>query len=245
MPWLKPGFDLECGRRLDGVNFGSTIVRARSIKERTDVTVRGIHSSASTLRLFCFGKRILTDREDVAPSSGPPREELNTIRLEFLWGRAGETTTRTNFTCPKEGGPIHEKAAKKGHTGSAGLGSITAIDYKPKAIHFTPSTIFKPVVFVFRYAPEGWLQARDIMPSENSLSLNREHNITPDVIDVDDLEVEDDHDIMIVKHLARPFAFCPALESNFNVPQIPAPVAPSAKRRKIKDEDDTKPKLEP
>ncbi|KAG8696533.1 hypothetical protein FRC09_008407 [Ceratobasidium sp. 395] len=224
MPWLKPGLDLECRRRLDGVNLGNTITRTGIIKEGADTTIRGHHNSPSTLRLFCFGKRILTDREDVAPS-GPPRDDLNTIRLIFRWGRAGKRVTKTNFVRFRENGPIHEKAAKKGHAGSAGLGSSTSIDYKPQTTTFEPTTGLESVTFTFRYAPEDWLQARGIISPENP-SQKRENSTTPDVIDIDDLESEDDHDVMIVKHL------------------IPAPVAPSMKRQKIKDEDDVKPKLE-
>ncbi|KAG8748181.1 hypothetical protein FRC12_013906 [Ceratobasidium sp. 428] len=227
MEWLRPGFDLECLRRLDGADLGGSILYARDIKAGADITADGIHTSSSTIRLFSFGKRVLTDREDVAPSLGVRQEDLNAIRLTFLFGRAGSTTTRTEFRPPKENGPIHEKAAKKGHAGSAGLGSTKSISYTPTACTFRPEASIEPIVFIFRYAPEDWLQARGIIPSENTSQLKRERSATPDVIDVDDLEIEDD-EVMIIKHLV------PASMPMF-----------SNKKRRLKEEEDVKPNLGP
>ncbi|KAG8742131.1 hypothetical protein FRC10_002001 [Ceratobasidium sp. 414] len=130
----------------------------------------------------------------------------------------------TNFTLPKENGPIHEKAAKKGHSGSVGLGGTTNIDRRPFTCSFEPALGSEPVVFIFRYAPEDWLHARGIIPDEY-LSQKRDRDVTPDVIDIDDLETDDD-DVIVVKHL------------------VPAPVTPGNKRQKIEHDDDAKPQLE-
>ncbi|KAG8696534.1 hypothetical protein FRC09_008408 [Ceratobasidium sp. 395] len=227
MEWLQPGFDIECLRRLDGVNLGSSIVFAREIKAGADITTTGEPTSSSTMRLFSFGKRILTDREDVASSRSVQKEDLNTIRLTFEFGRAASARTRTKFKSFKENGPIHEKAAKKGHAGSAGLGNTKTISYTPMVCTFRPETSIEPIVFIFRYAPEDWLQARGIIPSENASQLKRERSATPDVIDVDDLEIEDD-EVMIIKHLV------PA-----SMPMV------SNKKRRVKEEEDVKPNLGP
>ncbi|KAG8721677.1 hypothetical protein FRC08_011086 [Ceratobasidium sp. 394] len=224
MEWAQPGLDLQCRPQLDGVEFRSRVVRTCEIASNVDVAWRGLSTNNSTIRLFSFGKRILTDQEDIAPSHDGPRDDLNVIRLTFRWGFAGQTKIRTSFPLPKENGPIHEKAAKKGHTGSAGLGSTTSIKGQPRSCPFEPDPELDPVVFIFRYAPEDWLQARGIISDEHS-SQKRDRDATPDIIDIDDLETDDD-DVMVVKHL------------------IPAPVAPSNKRRKIQDKDDTKPSLE-
>ncbi|KAG9093738.1 hypothetical protein FS749_013832 [Ceratobasidium sp. UAMH 11750] len=157
--------------------------------------------------------RILTDQEDIAPSHGGPREDLNVIRLTFRWGFAGQTKIRTSFPLPKENGPIHEKAAKKGHTGSAGLGSITSIKHQPRSCAFEPDPELDPVVFIFRYAPEDWLQARGIIPDEHS-SQKRDRDATPDIIDIDDLETDDD-DVMVVKHLVSSLGYIRDLDLTF------------------------------
>ncbi|KAG8736369.1 hypothetical protein FRC10_009394 [Ceratobasidium sp. 414] len=186
---------------------------------------KGQVTNHSSIRLFSFGKRILTDREDIASTKGS-QQDLNVIRVTLRWGIAGMSTPQTQFTTPKENGPIHEKAAKKGHTGSAGLGNTTSINYSPRLGLFAPDTGIGPLVFVFCYAPEDWLQARGIVPSKTPSSRKRDRDTTPDVIDIDDLETDDDDDVVVVKHL------------------VPAPAESSGKRRRIKDENDAKPKLE-
>ncbi|KAG9102097.1 hypothetical protein FRC07_010259, partial [Ceratobasidium sp. 392] len=61
---------------------------------------------------------------------------------------------------------------------------------------------------------------REIIPS-----LKRERDIILGLIAIDKLEADDD-EVVIVKHIAPP------------------PLVPATKRRKIKNEDDAKPKLE-
>ncbi|KAG9127061.1 hypothetical protein FRC07_000848 [Ceratobasidium sp. 392] len=234
MPWLNPPFDLRCEPQLDGVKFKRNVMRADTIKAGANITIKGQASSSSTLRLFSSGKRILTDQEEVASSHNGPQTDLNVIRLTFEWGHSYGGRVTTSFALPKENGPIHEKVAKKGHVGSVGLGSTTSIDYQLRSCNFKPELGFKPLTFLFRYAPEDWLQAREIIPSEDSSSnaVKRERSTTPDVIDLDELEIDDD-DIVVIKHL------------------VPAGGLPSKKRQKVQDkrreveDEDTKPKLEP
>ncbi|KAG8721678.1 hypothetical protein FRC08_011087 [Ceratobasidium sp. 394] len=221
---LQTDLDLCCMDRLDGIDFGGSTARAAGIG--TTYKRRGMIIGRSAMRLFSFGRRMLTDREDIAPSKGKSQEELNSIRLTFTWGRVTKIQP-TNISIPKESKIIHEKAAKKGHAGSAGLGDAIKIpDHQPTEAKFESVPWAKPVVFIFRYGPEEWLQARGIIPCGNSTSLKRERDPTPDLIDIDDLESDDDDGVTIVKHL------------------VPVTVAPSNKRRKIKGEPNIKPEPE-
>ncbi|KAG9103954.1 hypothetical protein FRC06_006739 [Ceratobasidium sp. 370] len=218
---VRPGLALKCLPQLDGVRFEGRILRPEWIATGTTGKCKGQVVSRSSIRLFSFGKRVLTDREDIASSAEGSQNDLNVIRVTLQQGIASLPIPQTRFTMPKENGPVHEKAAKKGHAGSAGLGNASSIGYNPRWSLFAPETGIAPSVFIFRYAPEDWLQARGIIPS----SQKRGRDITPDVIDIDDLETDDD-EIVVVKHL------------------VPVPKEPNNKRRKIKSEDDAKPKLE-
>lgn len=125
--------------------------------------------------------------------------------------------------------------AKKGHSGSAEFGELVP-DPGRRALNysFNPSPNWKPVAFVFRYATQDWLQAREIIPfsqksggsssPESSPTKKRARSATPEVIDIDDLETDDD-EIVVVKHM------------------VPAPTTSNKKPRKVKDEEDVKPNL--
>ncbi|KAG8709684.1 hypothetical protein FRC09_000523 [Ceratobasidium sp. 395] len=213
-----PGLSVRCKPQLDGVSFQNLVRLSANIGE--PFKCRGQTTSTSSIRLFSFGKRLLTDKEDIAPSKGSPQKDLNTIRVTFEWGEAGIVQPQTNFWVPKENGPIHEKVAKKGHSGSAGLGSASSLQYSPTVVSFfEPARDIQPVVFVFRYAPEDWLQAQGIIPPKNLLTQKRDRDATPDIIDIDNLET-DDEDVTLVKHLV--------------------PANTSSKRQKVKDESETK-----
>ncbi|KAG9120045.1 hypothetical protein FRC07_004626 [Ceratobasidium sp. 392] len=222
----QPNLAVRCRPQLDGVDYQGNIMVSQRIALGMSGECRGQVTGASSIRLFAFGKRLLTDREDVAPSKGSSHKDLNTIRATLQWGTAGTSIPQTHFEAPKENGPIHEKAAKKGHAGAAGLGNSSSLVNKPMQVtFFRPVDDRKSLVFVFHYAPEDWLQARGIIPSRNPTSKKRDRDSSPDVIDIDELESDDD-DVIIVKHMA------------------PVPSAMVAKRRKIKAEDDIKPELE-
>jgi hypothetical protein len=179
----------------------------------------------------------MLDKEDVAPFNQELQKELNTIRVLLQWGHVGAAKRRTYFLVPKENGPIHEKAAKKGHAGSAGLGSTVAIDLQPIQCDFTPEPTLEPLVFIFRYASLGeqkvletlpvtkqhvtdWLQAREIIPPAETVlpkldaTRKRARDSTPDIIDVDELETDDD-DVVIIKHMVCLLALVPALALRF------------------------------
>ncbi|KAF8599290.1 hypothetical protein BDV93DRAFT_526234 [Ceratobasidium sp. AG-I] len=219
---------------LDGVRCGAVIARTEKVAKGATGTLRGHPGENSMLRLYCFGKRKLTDDEDIAPLSCEAQEDLNTIKVVFQWGHAGRRLSQARYLTVPDTKPLHEKMAKKGHSGSAELGELTQGERKNWA-KFKADPSFQPLTFVFRYASQDWLQAREIAPCsqqprsssspEPGRTNKRPRSATPDVIDIDDLGTDDD-EIIVVKHLVSP-----------------APVIPNKKPRKAKDED-VKPKLE-
>ncbi|KAG9121315.1 hypothetical protein FRC07_002757 [Ceratobasidium sp. 392] len=222
----RPNLSISCRPRLDGVDFLGNMLTAERVALGKSGKCRGQVTSTSSMRLFAFGKRLLTDNEAVAPSNGSSQKDLNIIQVKLLWGTAGVPTPQTYFEVPKENGPIHEKAAKKGHTASAGLGNSSNLECKPTCRHFEPSNLIEPLVFIFRYAPEDWLQAQGIMPSKTLSSQKRGRDPTPDIIDIDDLESDDDS-VIVAKYL------------------VPVTTSSSNKRQKVKDQDQVKGKQEP
>ncbi|KAF8599291.1 hypothetical protein BDV93DRAFT_526235 [Ceratobasidium sp. AG-I] len=230
-----PKLDLDCQPRLDGVKYSGRTLLARSIAKGKSGRRNGVSCAESLIRLFQFGKRELTYREDVASPSHDVREELNTIRMELSWGHADEPKPLLSYSKIPERKPIHERVAKKGHNASAELGNPTFSQPRRRVTyHFNRDKTLRPLVFLFRYASEDWLQAREIIPSSQvpkkpsspqpKPTKKRARSGTPDIIDIDDLETDDE--VVVAKRMA------------------PA-IIPSNKRpRKVKDGEETQPKLE-
>ncbi|QRV91643.1 hypothetical protein RhiJN_19661 [Ceratobasidium sp. AG-Ba] len=225
---FRPGLGFKYQPRLDGIEYNGKVLPSAWRKNgRDSARMLGVEIASSTVRAFHFGKRLLTDKEEDLSSHSNNLQDLNIVQIRFQWGLDSEPRARTEYAVPKELGPIHEKAAKKGHAGSAGLGNTTiALPGHSTICQFIPAPEFEPLVFRFRYAPEDWLQARGIIESSSSSSLKRGREDSAEVIDIDDLETDDD-EIQIVKHLA------------------PVPTTTVHKRQKVKSEGDTKPKPEP
>ncbi|CAE6418833.1 unnamed protein product [Rhizoctonia solani] len=205
---LHPGHDLRTDPFLDGVQHYEQPI------------------GTTTARLYEFGKRTLTDSNDYAKPDEFIIKNLNTIKLKFTWGNTGKLVP---YVCsaPQEIELIHEKAAKKGHSGAAKLGKTITIP-TPASVDFAPDKAIKPITFVI---PTDWLRARDIIPGgpetisqDNQGILKRERSTTPEIIDIDDLETDDD-EIQIIKHM------------------IPAP-APNNKRQRVERRDEARPKKE-
>ncbi|QRV76796.1 hypothetical protein RhiJN_04811 [Ceratobasidium sp. AG-Ba] len=213
--------DLHCRPCLDGIKYSGRVLPSEDIARDMYNTIEGQAIDTSTVRLFTFGERLLTDREDIASSKKRPRKDLNTIRVTLEWGLAGNERLQRQFKHSRENGPIHKKAAKNGHAGSVGLGKLVEIDYTPTSTSFKPSQT-KPVVFIFRYGPKDWLLARGIIASEKSQKRVRDG--TPELVDVDGLETDDD-EITVVRHM------------------IPVPVTSTHKRPKTRHEG-IQPKVE-
>ncbi|CAE6430800.1 unnamed protein product [Rhizoctonia solani] len=156
-------------------------------------------TGSSTVRLYTFGKRILTDSEGAARPSSMQLQYLNTIVAKFTWGLIDEVRPVSNYSVPQEVAPFHEKLVKKGHSGSAELGrTVTRAQLPNETCKFHSSSAAKPTRFVFRYAPRGWLKARGIMPlsprpsPSSQMKSKRERSFDSDVIDIDDLPTDDE-----------------------------------------------------
>ncbi|KAG8688389.1 hypothetical protein FRC11_005502 [Ceratobasidium sp. 423] len=224
-----PRYDLRTVPYLDGVRMTGTIWSKEDLIKGCSGTHDMQYTGTSTARLYEFGKRTLTDRDDCPKPDQSLLKDLNTIKLIFDWGREGKPKPPRSFYDPRELGPIHEKAAKKGHSGAAKLGKTITVRPNSSTIPFTGSENIKPVTFVFCYAPEDWLQARDIIPRspepESQRPQKRARSTTPDVVDVDELETDDD-EIQIVKHM------------------IPAPATGNKRKRTEGRENAPRPKKE-
>ncbi|CAE6405024.1 unnamed protein product [Rhizoctonia solani] len=162
------------------------------------------YTGVSTARPYEFGKRTLTDNDDCSSTDRSLLKSLNTIKLIFDWGSKGKLKLKKTFRAPRELGPVHEKEAKKGHSGAAKLGRTISVSSAPRNVDFQRSKSIEPVTFVFCYGPEEWLRARDIIPHvpepETYGGLKRERSATPEIVDVDQLETDDD-EIQIIKHM--------------------------------------------
>ncbi|KAF8599292.1 hypothetical protein BDV93DRAFT_609406 [Ceratobasidium sp. AG-I] len=232
---VQPGLDLRCAVYLDGIAHNGSFTRATGVANGRIGTKQGQTCGDSLIRPYTFGKRKLTDDETIAPLGLEVEKDLNTIRLELSWGRVGPPRLWEPRDGDVETKPLHEKMAKKGHSECAELGKPVA---DPRSLgvsypfHAIPDS--KPVAFIFRYASQDWLQAREIVPfsqntkvcySPKSSSTNKRPRIdTPDIIDIDDLESDED-DVVVLKHLA------------------PVTTPPHKRPRKMKGEWDAQPKL--
>ncbi|CAE6472668.1 unnamed protein product [Rhizoctonia solani] len=202
----RPGQDLCAFPYLDGVKLtGGVLYRKKiSIGEVGQLAEESI--GTSTARLYEFGSRVLTDKDTGIKLDSSVVKRLNTIQVDFVWGRGGQPKPKKHFEEYKDIGPIHEKAAKKGHAGAAKLGKTVSTNRATRC-DFRPNNSIKQATFIFRYAPEDWLRAREIIAglpepdSQNSGSAQkRPRSRTPEVINVDDFDTDDD-DIQFIKHL--------------------------------------------
>ncbi|CAE6444839.1 unnamed protein product [Rhizoctonia solani] len=205
---VHPEHDLRTLPLLDGIRMSGMISRKREVVKGFS----GMHfrqrTGPSSARLYEFGQQTLTDSDDCGNLDPSLLNSLNTIKLVVDWGRRVSSAPRKSFHVPQEIGPVHEKSVKKGHSGAAKLGTVIPIPAS-NGITFTASSEIEPVTFMFCYAPEGWLRARDIVTrcperdpdaQDTKITLKRKRSATPEIIDIDDLET-DEEDIHIVKHM--------------------------------------------
>ncbi|CAE6436446.1 unnamed protein product [Rhizoctonia solani] len=227
-----PELDLRSTPYLDGVRMTASVWSKGRVFNGNSGKHYQERTGVSTARLYEFGRRTLTDNDDCPNSNQSLLKNLNTIKLIFDWGQKGKGKPRERFHVPQELGPIHEKAAKKGHSGAAKLGQTINVSNTCREVSFKGSKMIKPITFVFCYAPEDWLQARDIIPrspesdsQDTKVNLKRERSATPEIVDVDELETDDD-EIQIIKHM------------------IPAPESGNKRRKTSGTESDIRPKDE-
>ncbi|CAE6430842.1 unnamed protein product [Rhizoctonia solani] len=205
---VHPKHDLRTVPFLDGVQMSGKVSYKHKVAKGLFRQHFRQRTGASTARLYEFGRRTLTDGDDDGKLDPSLLDSLNTVKLVVDWGHGGPSAPRKTFYVPQEVGPIHEKSVKKGHSGAAQLGTAISVS-----------------------ASNDWLRARDIVPHGPELdsqnvkgTLKRERSATPDIIDIDDLET--DEDIHTVKHM------------------VPAPVTVGKKQRTLGEEDAAKSKAE-
>ncbi|KAL5640710.1 hypothetical protein ACGC1H_001254 [Rhizoctonia solani] len=201
-----PGLDLCAFPYLDGVKLTGGVLYRKNIVRGEIGQLSKESTGTSSARLYEFGRRVLTDKDAGIKLDSFKAKRLNTIQVDLAWGRGGDSKSKKRFDEYEDIGPIHEKTAKKGHAGAAKLGKTVSID---RATHcsFYPNKTIKQVTFVFCYAPEDWLRAREIIvdtpepDSQNSCGTQkRPRSKTPEAVDVDELDTDDD-EIQFIKHL--------------------------------------------
>ncbi|CAE6526097.1 unnamed protein product [Rhizoctonia solani] len=228
---LHPKYDLRTVPFLDGIQMTGKVSSKHTIVNGVPSQHYRQRTGASTARLYEFGRRTLTDSDDHGKLDPSLLNSLNTVKLVVYRGHKGVPAPQKSFYIPQEIGAVNEKAVKKGHSGAAKLGSTIPVPTS-YGISFKPYKKIKPITFVFCYAPEDWLRARDIVPRDpepdsqgRKSTLKRERSITPGIIDIDDLET-DDEGAHIVKHV------------------VPAPTTSNKKQRTWRQEDSMGPKAE-
>ncbi|CAE7051396.1 unnamed protein product [Rhizoctonia solani] len=154
---LNPSsFGLRGDIWLDGVSVGGGLLLPN---ETRGIKMTGHAAGDHAERPYHFGRQQLTDDEDISSPDDPRLSELNTIRVVLDWVYVTEERVHHQPPPPAPNlGPIHEKAAKKAHGDSAGLGTV-----RPSATrqwYSTQSIGMKKTVLVFHYAPEGKLSSR-------------------------------------------------------------------------------------
>ncbi|KEP54982.1 hypothetical protein V565_009720 [Rhizoctonia solani 123E] len=209
--------DLAIHPSLDGAKLAGVTRRMCSEFPRQIYELDSHQTGPSTVRLYTFGKRILTDREGAAKPSSKELHYLNTIVAKFTWGLIDAVRSASKYSVPQEVAPLDEKSVKKGHSGSAELGkTVTRAQLPNEMCTFHSSSTAKPTRFVFRYAPLDWLKARGIIPlsprpsPSSQIKPKRERSFDSDVIDIDDLPTDDE------------------------TPMLPAPAASRKKQRTMK-----------
>ncbi|KAG8714272.1 hypothetical protein FRC11_009091 [Ceratobasidium sp. 423] len=119
-------------------------------------------------RYYVFGRHNVTDQDDIAPPDGPGRELMGTIQVTLAWVKYGKTRRRYEpYRAHEEPGFVHERAVKKGHLGAATLGAPVPKGRSSGRIREREDAGFPKVVFLFRYGPRDWLEAKDIIATDH------------------------------------------------------------------------------
>jgi hypothetical protein len=83
---------------------------------------------------------------------------MGTIQITLSWTKYGKKRRRYEpYRNPEEPGFVHERAVKKGHLGSATLGSAVRKNHHSGYVRDREDAGLPKVVFLFRYGPRGML----------------------------------------------------------------------------------------
>ncbi|CAE6396722.1 unnamed protein product [Rhizoctonia solani] len=161
---FKPQLGLHCSIKLDGKKVSSGGLRPSKISRGIPGIKVGMTVAKGLKRYYVFGRHTITDRDDLAQPDDPRRELMGTIQVTLSWSKYGRPQRRYEpYRNPEEPRFIHERAVKKGHLGSATLGAPIRKSHCSGRVCEREDAGFPKVVFLFRYGPRDWLEAKDII----------------------------------------------------------------------------------
>ncbi|QRW20196.1 hypothetical protein RhiXN_09171 [Rhizoctonia solani] len=150
--------------KLDGKKVSSGGLRPSKISRGIPGIKVGMTVAKGLKRYYVFGRHTITDREDLAQPDDPGRELMGTIQVTLSWSKYGRPQRRYEpYRNPEEPRFVHERAVKKGHLGSATLGAPIRKSHCSGRVCEREDAGFPKVVFLFRYGPRDWLEAKDII----------------------------------------------------------------------------------
>ncbi|CAE6511518.1 unnamed protein product [Rhizoctonia solani] len=185
---FKPGLGLHCAIKFDGKGVSSGQLKSTDISRGLPGIKTGMTVAKGVKRHYVFGRHNITgtpctgakylpsdfaliDREDLALPDDPGRESMATIQITLSWVKYGKKQRR-HGPYPILEGPrfVHECAVKKGHLGTVTLGAPVPKSHSRGRIREKEDIGFPKVVFLFRYGPRDWLEAKDIIATERYLT---------------------------------------------------------------------------
>ncbi|CAE6381412.1 unnamed protein product, partial [Rhizoctonia solani] len=163
---FKPNLGLHAGIKLDGKRVSSGGLKPSTISRGIPGIKTGMTVAKEVKRHYVFGRHNVTDRDDLASPEDPRRELMGTIQVTLSWVKYGKTRPRYEpYHTLEEPGFVHERAVKKGHPGAATLGAPVH-KVSSGRVRDRQDAGFPKVLFLFRYGPRDWLEAKDIIPTE-------------------------------------------------------------------------------
>ncbi|CAE6448489.1 unnamed protein product [Rhizoctonia solani] len=163
---FKPKLGLHCSIKLDGKAVSGGGLKSSSISRGLTGIKTGMTVAKGIKRHYVFGRHNVTDRDDLALPDGPGRELMGTIQVTLSWVKYGKSRRRNEpYRNPGEPGFVHERAVKKGHLSAATLGTPVRKNSGGR-VRDMKDAGFSKVVFLFRYGPRDWLEAKDIITTE-------------------------------------------------------------------------------
>ncbi|KAH7337001.1 hypothetical protein B0J17DRAFT_665790 [Rhizoctonia solani] len=167
---FKPGLGLHCTIKFDGKGVSSGRLKSSDISRGLPGIKTGMTVAEGLKRHYVFGRHNTTDREDLALPDDPGRELLATVQVTLFWVKYGKKQRRHKpYPTPEEPRFVHERAVKKGHLGVVTLGAPVRTSHSGGCIREKEDAGFPKVIFLFRYGPRDWLEAKDIIITERHL----------------------------------------------------------------------------
>ncbi|CAE6464327.1 unnamed protein product [Rhizoctonia solani] len=169
---FKTGLGLDCSIKLDGKKVSHGSLEPNSISRGLPGKNTGMTVAKGIKRYYVFGRHNTTDRDDLASPDNTGRELMATIQVTLAWVKYRRSRPRRrSYRTLEEPGFVHERAVKKGHLDVATLGAPVhkRCSTSKRYVRDRVDAGFPNVVFLFRYGPRGWLEAKDIITTERPL----------------------------------------------------------------------------